>query len=101
MSLSDNSCLQDGILTTTVVLARRPQKFHPGHEPGCGSLCQLPNVPTERNNSAMGQNNFNRGEDFRLQMQNINRQCIRYHLSESAVHRCYPIEEGKVGSVLF
>ena len=91
----------DNCLTATVVLARRPQKFHPGHEPGCGSLCQFLNVPTEQINSAMGQNAIDGHEHFCLPTQNVNRQCIRYHLSESAVHRCYPIEESRVRSVLF
>ena len=86
----DGIFLKNG-LSDSFILARRPQKFHSGHAPGCGRLCQFLNVPTERIYSANGPKYRAGGiRFFCLSMQNVTRQCV--HLPGSAVLRCYPME---------
>ena len=93
--------IADNCLTATVVLARRPQKFHPEHEPGCGSLCQLPNVPTERIYSAMGQNLNPSRQPFLPT--DAKRQPTMHTLPFVGIScaSMLPYEEGRVRSVLF
>ena len=59
----DGIFLKNG-LSDSFILARRPQKFHPGHAPGCGRLCQFLNVPTERIYSANGPKYLTRHQTF-------------------------------------